>query len=62
VEGEAHQSQYEGDGVDPDSVRGCAFHPDGTDGDEEMVSLGIKRRVGIGLLICAVLGVLGVAG
>ena len=31
VEGEAHEEQTEGDGVDPDSVRGCAFNNAGAE-------------------------------
>jgi hypothetical protein len=67
VEGQAHQNQQEGDGVDPDSVRGCAFNKAGLD-EDEMESLGVKMRVGtvkwISLLICGALSwsVLGVAG
>jgi hypothetical protein len=61
VEGQAHESQHEGDGHDPDSVRGCAFNKAGMD-DDEMTSLG--TRVGTlkwSLVILGVLGALGAA-
>lgn len=58
MEGKAHTDQIEGNGVDPDSVRGCAFNSAGMD-DNEMASMASRRRVeGIGwaLSIFAVLG------
>jgi len=65
VEGEAHTNQLEGDGVDPDSVRGCAFNRAGIDDDElesdMMTSNGRKRKIGAAnwaLLVCGVAALL----
>jgi hypothetical protein len=60
VEGEAHVKQQEGDGVNPDSVRGCAFNGAGLD-EENTVKSGDRRRIegiGWGLLIYGIFGVL----
>lgn len=57
IEGEAHVEQQEGDGVNPDSVRGCAFNKAGLD-EEDMESSGKRRRTGgtgWGVLVCGVL-------
>jgi hypothetical protein len=64
VEGEAHADQKEGDGVDPDSVRGCAFNSAGVD-ENEKTSMAQSKRIGgvrWGLLVCGALGVVLVAG
>jgi hypothetical protein len=59
VEGEAHAGQQEGDGVDPDSVRGCVFNRVGMD-DDEMTSMAKRRgveKVGWLLLVFGLFGV-----
>lgn len=64
VEGDAQTDQKQGDNVDPDSVRACAFNGAGVN-DGEMTSMAKQRRikcVSWGLLAYGLLGMLLVAG